>query len=116
MADPDLVNFGKVYAGAPYSISKAAVNLAVAKYNARLGTEKEGGILVFAISPGVVSTWADGKEPAAIAGLRQMAPDWPGPLTPTESADACLKVIYDFSVEKGNGGSFVSHHGNKEWL
>ncbi|KAJ9635264.1 hypothetical protein H2204_005824 [Knufia peltigerae] len=114
MADPDLVNTGKVHTGAAYSISKAAVNLAVAKYNSRLADQ---GILVFAISPGVVSTWDEGQgEPAAVDGLRRLVPTWPGPLTPTESADACLEVIHDFSVEKGNGGSFVSHHGNKEWL
>ncbi|KIW20619.1 hypothetical protein PV08_01194 [Exophiala spinifera] len=114
MADPDLVNNGKVHTGAAYSISKAAVNLAVAKYNARLADQ---GVLVFALSPGVVSTWdPSSPEPAAVQNLRQMVPGWSGPLTPTESADACLKVIQTFSVENGNGGSFVSHHGTKEWL
>lgn len=112
MADPDLVNGGGIWNGASYSISKAAVNMAVFKYNAKY---KDQGILFFALSPGVVSTW-QGQEPAAIADLRKLAPGWSGPLTPLESAEACTKVIHDFSLEKGNGGAFVSHHGNKEWL
>jgi len=114
MADPDLVNGGGVFNGAPYSISKAAANMAIAKYNARY---KDQGVLFFALSPGVVATWGpDQPEPAALQDLRKLAPGWPGPLTPLESAEACVKVMHDFSLEKGNGGSFVSHHGNKEWL
>ena len=111
MADPDLVNGGSIWNSAPYTISKAAVNMAVAKYNAHLGGQ---GILVFALSPGVVATFE--VEPAAIDDLRKMMPNWTGPLTPVASAEMCLKVIEDFTVEKGNGGSFVSHYGNKQWL
>lgn len=113
MADPDLVNYGGIADGPIYSISKAAANMAIFKFNA---TFKSQGILFFAISPGVVSTWEGDKEPATVQNLRAGAPGWSGPLTPTESATMVLKVIYDSSLEKGNGGAFVSHHGNKEWL
>ena len=58
MADIDLVNKFSVDNAAPYSISKVAVNMAVAKYNALYGKD---GILFMAISPGVVDT---GKKPA----------------------------------------------------
>ncbi|KAI1614026.1 hypothetical protein EDD36DRAFT_495149 [Exophiala viscosa] len=112
MADPDLVNGGGVSNAGPYAISKAAVNMAVCKYNAKY---KVQGILFFALSPGVVATW-EGEEPLVLQGFRQMVPGWSGPLQPLESAEMCVKVIHDFSLENGNGGSFVSHYGNKEWL
>jgi len=53
MADLDLINTSKVAYGAPYSMSKAALNVAVAKYNAELADQ---GFLFMAISPGVVDT------------------------------------------------------------
>ena len=55
MGDLDVVNNVGVWEAAPYSISKAAVNMVVAKYNARY---KDDGILFLAISPGVVDTGA----------------------------------------------------------
>ena len=53
MADIDLINDFDVAIGAPYSISKGAVNVAVAKYNALYKSE---GILFMAVSPGFVDT------------------------------------------------------------
>lgn len=111
MADPALVNSGIATDGA-YTISKAAANMAIFKYNAKYQKE---GILFFALSPGVVSTWGDGPEPPVIGDLRKNAPGWGGPLTPLESATACFKVVHDFNAEE-HGGSFVSHHGNQQWL
>ncbi|KIW89659.1 uncharacterized protein Z519_09815 [Cladophialophora bantiana CBS 173.52] len=112
MADPDLVNSG-IFADGPYTISKAAANMAIFKYNAKY---KKEGILFFALSPGVVATWMEEEgEPPVISELRKNAPGWKGPLTPQESAEACLKVMREFNVEE-NGGSFVSHHGTKQWL
>ncbi|KAK5046285.1 hypothetical protein LTR84_008428 [Exophiala bonariae] len=110
MADPDLVNNGVVDA-APYSISKAAANMAIYKYNAKY---KDQGILFFAVSPGIVNTGNDNSK--IVKDLQVAFPDWKGPLTPTESADLVLKVLYDSSLEKGHGGSFLSHWGNKQWL
>jgi NAD(P)-dependent dehydrogenase (short-subunit alcohol dehydrogenase family) len=111
MADPALVNSG-VTGSAPYAISKAAANLAIFKYNAKYKNE---GLLFFAISPGIVATWEGEEEPEGIQGFRRMVPSWSGPLTPLESAKACVKVIHDFTAEK-DGGSFVSHYGNQQWL
>lgn len=113
MADPDLVNGGGIFNSAPYTISKAAANMVVFKYNARY---KDKGVLFFALSPGVVKTWSGDEENAAIQDLRKLMPDWAGPLTPLESAEMCIKVTKDFSLEKGNGGAFVSHLGTKQWL
>lgn len=53
MADTDLVRNFDIYEGAPYSISKAALNMAIAKYTAR---HAKDGILFLAISPGSVDT------------------------------------------------------------
>ena len=53
MADTDLINQFEVDIAAPYSISKGALNVAVAKYNALYKGE---GVLFMAISPGVVDT------------------------------------------------------------
>lgn len=56
MADLDLVNDFEVTLAAPYSISKAAMNLAVAKFNAQY---KHEGLLFLSISPGLVDTGGD---------------------------------------------------------
>lgn len=53
MADIDLINATEVAFGSPYTISKGAVNIAMAKYNALY---KKDGILFLTISPGYVST------------------------------------------------------------
>ena len=52
-ADIDLINQVDWSVAAPYAISKGAVNVAVAKYNALYKSE---GILFMAVSPGVVDT------------------------------------------------------------
>lgn len=44
------------------------------------------------------------------------APDWKGPITPEESVRRVLGVIEAASVERGDGGTFVSHFGNRQWL
>ena len=51
MADLDLINDFGVEVASPYSISKGALNVAVAKYNARY---KRDGVLFMGISPGYV--------------------------------------------------------------
>lgn len=53
MADIDLVVKHGVHEAAPYSISKAAMNMAVAKFQAEY---QKNGILFLSISPGVVDT------------------------------------------------------------
>jgi NAD(P)-dependent dehydrogenase (short-subunit alcohol dehydrogenase family) len=53
MADIDLINATEVAFASPYAISKGALNVAIAKYNALYNKE---GILFLAVSPGYVST------------------------------------------------------------
>jgi NAD(P)-dependent dehydrogenase (short-subunit alcohol dehydrogenase family) len=51
MADIDLINKFDLETGSLYSISKAAMNVATAKFNAQY---KKDGVLFLSISPGVV--------------------------------------------------------------
>ncbi|KAL1890849.1 hypothetical protein Sste5346_007990 [Sporothrix stenoceras] len=114
----------------PYSISKAAVNMAVAKFHLEY---RPKGVVVFAISPGLVDTEfttdpngppLTAEEEAAkganmmrtVGILKAYAPHWePVMLTPTQSAQAVLKVIEGSTIEK-DGGKMVSHHGTQQWL
>ncbi|KAM5343335.1 hypothetical protein ACJ41O_014301 [Fusarium nematophilum] len=121
MADLDLITkFGVAIAG-PYAISKAAVNAAVAKFDAEYRRE---GVLFMSISPGVVDTghyedMTEEQAKGAAEMLKQFAayaPDFKGPVTPESSVKDVLSVIRNSSLEAGNGGSFVSHFGNKQWL
>ena len=58
MADVDLINEFEVGMSGPYSISKAAVNALIAKYNVAYKAE---GILFMSVSPGFVDT-SEGKQ------------------------------------------------------
>jgi hypothetical protein len=51
-----------------------------------------------------------------VAAFKGYAPHWEGAISPEESATAVLSVINKASIEAGNGGSFVSHYGNNQWL
>ncbi|EPQ60223.1 NAD P-binding protein [Gloeophyllum trabeum ATCC 11539] len=103
---------------APYSISKAALNMVVAKYAVEYKNE---GIAFLAISPGLVNTSEKPPSPeelevfkALIATFQKDYPHWNGPITPEESVKLMLKVINGFTIEQT--GAFVSHYGNKQWL
>lgn len=122
MADLEAVRKWEIGIAGPYAISKAALNMAVAKFSSIYNKE---GILFMSISPGLVDTADKNVQltEVELKGLQSMvtkfqkaAPDWKGALTPEESVKAVLSVIYESSVEKGDGGSLVSHHGNQEWL
>jgi hypothetical protein len=51
-----------------------------------------------------------------LARFVEYAPHFKGPITPEQSVTAMKSVIANASVEKGNGGDFLSHLGNKQWL
>ncbi|KAI4860586.1 NAD(P)-binding protein [Hypoxylon rubiginosum] len=124
-ADIDLVNNYDVDVTGPYALGKAALNLAIAKYSAEY---KKEGILFMSISPGVVDTSghndADGLNETEKKHLEEMGrtfaaiapPGFRGAITPEESVRLMMDVIGKASVERGDGGSFVSQHGNKQWL
>ncbi|RGP73160.1 hypothetical protein FLONG3_6476 [Fusarium longipes] len=121
MADPDFITQFSIIDGAPYSMSKGALNIAIAKFDAQYRKE---GILFMAVSPGLVATKDMSKVTeeelkgfaAMVAAFQVYAPHFTGPISPEESVKAVLSVIYTASIESGSGGSFVSHFGNKQWL
>jgi NAD(P)-dependent dehydrogenase (short-subunit alcohol dehydrogenase family) len=121
MADADLVTKYDVDNGAPYAISKAALNLAVAKYSAEYRSQ---GVLFLSISPGFVETGQFGrasdehKEKLQLMGARfaAYAPHFTGAITPEESVKKVLSVISHASIDGGFAGAFISHLGNKQWL
>jgi len=53
MGDIDFVNEAEIDIAAPYAISKAGVNMVIAKYNV---TYKQEGILFMGLCPGSVDT------------------------------------------------------------
>jgi hypothetical protein len=48
--------------------------------------------------------------------FRAYAPHFSGPTPVDVAIKAVLSVLDKASVEAGDGGSFVSQHGNKFWL
>ncbi|KAJ7745806.1 hypothetical protein DFH07DRAFT_904922 [Mycena maculata] len=105
-----------------YGISKAAMNMAIAKL--ALALKPEGFVFV-SISPGMVDSKAGrplvqgSPEDEAVfqktAGrIKVFLPDFKGPITPKQSVDMMLEVIHRWTVEET--GQFVSHYGNKQWL
>jgi hypothetical protein len=48
--------------------------------------------------------------------FQKYAPHFTGAITPEVSVKAVLSVIENASLEKGDGGAFISHLGNKQWL
>lgn len=139
MADPDFVAKYKITSSAPYSISKAAMNVAVAKFSAQYSKD---GVLFMSISPGLVDTGGfvnskhiiqtgvvrllanslivtEEQQKGAmemVAKFAEYAPNFTGPVTPEVSVKQVLSVINKASIESGDSGSFISHLGNKKWL
>ena len=142
MADLDMVAKHNLAIGGPYSITKAAMNLAVAKYSAEYSKD---GVLFLSLSPGAVDTnhnVGDRKlnDPAweydlsknlivaivneetlgnmqhMFALFNQLYPNFTERTTPESSVQDMLNVIDKASVADGYGGTFISHKGNQEWL
>ncbi|KAK5193709.1 hypothetical protein LTR99_006061 [Exophiala xenobiotica] len=121
LGDLEMVNRLELYNAPLYSISKAAVNMATAKFSAQY---KKDGVLFLSICPGTVDTGMLAQltpEQMAAAGalmgkFQSYAPHFKGPDTPTDAVKAVLSVIENSSIENGNAGDFVSHFGNKQWL
>ncbi|KAJ7625302.1 hypothetical protein DFH06DRAFT_742295 [Mycena polygramma] len=116
LADLDVTLAGEFPGQASYSISKAALNMVVAKYAARY---KADGFVFLSLSPGVVNTAmlpvGDDIESMWLAeGIRKVAqPDFKGPMSPEESVKMQLEVFNRWNVE--DTGAFVSHYGLRHW-
>ncbi|KAK1752036.1 hypothetical protein QBC47DRAFT_328477 [Echria macrotheca] len=122
MGDPDFIAETEIDSQSPYAISKAALNMAIAKFHAEY---RKQGVLIMGISPGIVDTGSmDGVEmtPEIQEGIAKMgqaamkyAPEWKGPISPDESVAMVLDVVGHATIEN-NGGKVVSHLGTKRWL
>jgi NAD(P)-dependent dehydrogenase (short-subunit alcohol dehydrogenase family) len=122
MADQDIVNQFDVDLGPGYSISKAALNMAVAKFSAVY--KKSHGVLFLSIAPGVIETsqaaGATPEQQQRMAGQFQKflayAPHFKGMDSPDAGIRKVISVIERASIEDGFGGAFISQNGNKQWL
>jgi NAD(P)-dependent dehydrogenase (short-subunit alcohol dehydrogenase family) len=135
----DIVNFPA------YAMSKAALNVLVAKFSAQY---RRDAVLFISICPGLVEAghFEDGMYPAPyspvirdqqptdlhptcaatpeqLISMRQLleqykryAPHFSGPARPEDAVRDVISVWERASVENGDGGDFVSHLGNKQWL
>ncbi|KAI0440291.1 NAD(P)-binding protein [Xylaria telfairii] len=121
IADIDWINDYEIAALSLNSMSKAALNVVTAKFNAQY---KKDGVLFLSVCPGFVDT-GHFIEPTPeqqtnmnimMESYMRYSPSFKGPITPTESIEAVLSVIENASIEKGDGGRFLSHFGNKKWL
>ncbi|KAK7680201.1 hypothetical protein QCA50_016710 [Cerrena zonata] len=104
----------------PYAVSKAAVNMATAKYATRF---KDENLLFLSLCPGFVNTMTDQPKEVQDEYYRNYAkrfveayPDWSGvPLTPKQSVAAMLDTVSKLTVK--DSGKFISHNGeNEPWL
>jgi len=78
MGDPDFIAETEIDSQTTYAISKAALNLAIAKFHAEY---KKEGVLVMGISPGVVETgWLDVESRSLASGLNHGPPQYSVPL------------------------------------
>lgn len=71
----------------------------------------------------VSNTCSSIVTPEQLAGLQGMigkfmeyAPHFKGPAKPEDSIRDVRNVWENASIEKGNGGAYISHLGNKRWL
>ncbi|EAT82256.1 hypothetical protein SNOG_09921 [Parastagonospora nodorum SN15] len=120
-ADLDFTNEVGIDIGSLYAASKAAMNIIVAKFSVQY---KSDGVLFMAISPGVVEvghysdiTPQETEGLMAFVGkLAAYAPHFKGPISTEESVRAVSSVWEKASIENGDGGTFVSHLGNKQWV
>ncbi|KAF2015182.1 NAD(P)-binding protein [Aaosphaeria arxii CBS 175.79] len=102
-ADLDLIAAGSWTGAVPYCISKAAVNLLAVKYAVEFKTD---GIIFLALSPGLVATEQNNNL--------ETNPTFKGPISMEESVTSMLEVIQKLTIKES--GSFLSHHGDKNWL
>ncbi|OOQ91861.1 putative short chain dehydrogenase (AtsC) [Penicillium brasilianum] len=104
-----------------YFISKAGLNTAVAKFSAQYAKE---GVLFMSICPGMVDTghFVDATEEqmqglgAMLGAFVEYAPNFKGPVPPEAAVKDVISVMEKASAKTGDGGSFVSHYGNQQWL
>ncbi|KAK0747242.1 hypothetical protein B0T21DRAFT_272424, partial [Apiosordaria backusii] len=113
LADNAFTNQWGATPGALYAASKAAMNTVIAKFNAQY---KKDGVLFLALCPGPVEVGhydgATAEDLAAVEPLlnifKEYAPGYEKPKAPKVSVRMMRDVIDAVSLEKGDGGAFLS--------
>ncbi|KAI1192841.1 NAD(P)-binding protein [Nemania serpens] len=113
MADIELIRDYDIASGAIYACSKAAMNVVTAKYSAHIspGSVDVGKINLEKLTERQIAGFGE-----LVGKFQQYQPNFQGPV-PTEVAiKDVIRTWESASIEKGDGGAFVSHLGNKQWL
>ncbi|EHK47829.1 hypothetical protein TRIATDRAFT_90307 [Trichoderma atroviride IMI 206040] len=121
MSDPEMTLKADIYQATSYAMSKAALNMAVAKFSALY---REQGVLCMAICPGAVDTGSldikteeEGQLAMAMFGkFKQYSPNFQGPMSPEDSAKSVLALVNKATVDGGYAGVFLSHTESKPYL
>ncbi|OBZ74810.1 hypothetical protein A0H81_05208 [Grifola frondosa] len=119
LGDPEFIVASGFALDVPNAISRAAVNMVVAKYAAEYKNE---GLIFLALSPGFVDTLPKSPTVQELEPFVEIAtffkkafPQWNGiAVRPEDSVKLLLGIIEKATVQ--DSGAFLSHHGNKEWL
>ncbi|KAJ7361115.1 hypothetical protein DFH08DRAFT_911004 [Mycena albidolilacea] len=101
LGDSDVTVATQAVGEPSYSISKAALNMVVAKYAAQY---KADGFTFLALSPGMVKT--------SMLPTARFAPDFKGPITPEKSVKMQLEVINRWTVEESGALCLISGTNN----
>ncbi|KFY80600.1 hypothetical protein V499_00571 [Pseudogymnoascus sp. VKM F-103] len=121
MSDPEMTLKADIFQATSYAISKAALNMAVAKFSA---IYREKGVLCMAICPGAVNTGSlqieteeEGQLAMAMFGkFKQYSPTFEGPQKTEDSVKSVLALVNKATVDGGYAGTFISHTGGKPYL
>jgi NAD(P)-dependent dehydrogenase (short-subunit alcohol dehydrogenase family) len=119
-ADVDFTNAYDIHVAPLYSISKAAMNLAVAKFSAEY---KKDGVLFLSITPGSVDVNRYHDTPPEqlqklgplMGKFTTYKPGWTGPVTPQVAVQQ-MQAVWEKATAEKDGGAFVSQFGDKQWL
>ncbi|RAO66492.1 uncharacterized protein BHQ10_002504 [Talaromyces amestolkiae] len=113
LSELDLIKELRIANGAPYSITKAALNMVVTKFHAQYADE---GILFMAVCPGSVATGnfdnltpeEEAKAGVMFQKFMKYAPHFTGPAPVDDAVKDVLQVVENATIET-NGGTLVSH-------
>ncbi|KAF2852435.1 short chain dehydrogenase [Plenodomus tracheiphilus IPT5] len=140
MADVELVRSYDIFEGGPYAISKAAMNVATAKFAAEYAKD---GVLFLSVCPGFVDTGYEDSGKLCCAVLlaqdfstdvtiaservqqqltamlgkfQRYAPHFAGLAAPEDAVKDVLSVVEKASIANGDSGAYLSHSGTKQWV
>ncbi|KAF7563264.1 hypothetical protein G7046_g852 [Stylonectria norvegica] len=114
ISDTEMTLKADIYQAVAYSMSKAALNMAIAKFSA---VYREKGVLFMAICPGAVDTGSlqietEEEQKLAMAMFQKFkdySPTFQGPAKLDVSVESVLALVHKATVNTGYAGVFISH-------